>query len=134
MSFFSDAELRCKHCGLLKLHRGFRDALESLREEFRRPMVLTSACRCKAHNASVGGHIRSLHVGDFPYHADKGQQGCLAVDVATQGGAVATQDGAYRGQLFSLAWESGWSIGWGKGFLHLDRRDWIGLPQTSFDY
>ena len=127
MSYFKDEELCCKHCGLLKLHRGLRDALEALREEFRRPMVLTSACRCKAHNEAVGGHSRSLHVGDFPHHADKGQQGCLAVDVSTP-------DGAYRGQLFSLAWESGWSIGWGKGFLHLDRRDWIGLPQTSFDY
>ena len=130
MSYFKDDELRCRcPCRLLKLHRGFRDALEALREEFKRPMALTSACRCKAHNEAVGGHSRSLHVGDFPHHADKGQQGCLAVDVSTP-------DGAYRGQLFSLAWKHGFSIGWNakKNFLHIDRRVDIGLPQTSFDY
>jgi hypothetical protein len=127
MSFFSDAELRCSHCGLLKLHRGFRASLEALRADFKRPMVLTSACRCKAHNEAVGGHAKSLHVGDVEQHP--GQQGCLAVDVATP-------DGAYRGQLFRIAWERGFSIGWNakKRFLHLDRRVDIGLLQTSFEY
>jgi hypothetical protein len=125
--FFSDAELRCKHCGQLKLHRGFRDALEALRREFGRPMTLTSASRCKAHNEAVGGHPKSLHIGDVPQHP--GQTGSLAVDVATP-------DGAYRGQLFQVAWKHGFSVGWNakKGFIHLDRRDLVGLPQTSFDY
>jgi len=127
MSYFQDAELQCRHCGMLKLHRGFRDALEALREVFRRPMTLTSACRCKAHNEAVGGHPKSLHVGDVEQHP--GQQGTLAVDVATP-------NGTYRGELFRLAWERGWSIGWNakKNFLHLDRRVDVGLPQTSFDY
>lgn len=124
---FTDAELRCKCCGLLKYHPGFLNELQALRTAFGEGMKLTSACRCEKHNKEVGGHPHSLHVGDKPYHA--GQQGALAVDVATP-------DGAYRGRLFALAWKRGWSIGWNakKGFLHLDRRDYIGLPQNSFDY
>lgn len=122
---FSDAELQCRHCGLLKLHRGFRDALEALRGAFKRPMVLSSACRCKAHNEAVGGHAKSLHIGDEPQHS--GQQGCLAVDVVTP-------DGIYRGQLFSLAWQRGWSIGVAKTFLHIDRRTDLGLLQTTYLY
>lgn len=127
MSHFTDAELRCWHCGMLKLHRGFREALEALRDALKRPMLITSACRCKAHNDAVGGHPKSLHIGDVPQHP--GQTGCLAVDVATP-------TGAFRGDLFRLAWERGWSIGWNakRGFLHLDRRVDVGLPQSSFDY
>ena len=92
-----------------------------------RPMNVTSGARCKAHNGTVGGHPKSLHIFDDPQHP--GQDGALALDVATV-------DGAYRGALFALAWQHGWSIG-GNGprkFLHLDRRDLVGLARTSFDY
>ena len=128
LEFFPDDELVCKcGCGLLRLHPGFGEELVQLRQVFDRAMVLTSACRCSAHNAAIPGHSRSLHVADAPMHP--GQQGALAVDVATP-------DGDYRGDLFALAWAMGWSIGWNarKGFLHLDRRDFIGLPQNTFDY
>lgn len=125
---FTEAEMRCKcGCGLLRFHPGYMDELVRLRKALGLAMTVTSACRCKAHNKAVGGHPSSLHVGDFPNHP--GQQGTLATDIAAP-------DGAYRGRLFSLAWSLGWSIGWNakKGFLHLDRRDFVGLPQTSFDY
>jgi hypothetical protein len=125
---FTDTELACRcGCGLKNFHPGFLEELETLREVFGKPMNLNSACRCTSHNTAVGGHARSLHVGDAAMHA--GQQGTLAVDV------VAT-DGEYRGQLFAVAWDLGWSIGWNakKGFLHLDKRVLIGLPHTTFDY
>lgn len=125
--FFKDAELACTHCGMLKLHRGFRDELEGLRREFGLPMTITGPGRCKAHNTAIKGHAKSLHIMDEPQHP--GQQGALGVDVATP-------EGAYRGKLFAIAWKRGFSIGWNgdKKFLHLDRRDFVGLPQTSFDY
>jgi len=126
-NFFPDSELRCKCCGLLRLHPGFMDKLNGLREEFGRPMTPNSCCRCKKHNASIPGHPNSLHVADFPAHAKA--EGALAIDIHTP-------DGEYRGALFALAWKRGWSIGWNakKNFLHLDRRIDIGMPQTSFDY
>lgn len=124
---FSEAELACKHCGKVKLHPGFAEELKGLRVELNEAMSLTSACRCKIHNANVGGHPNSLHVLDEAQHP--GQDGTLAVDVAAA-------DGAYRGRLFALAWKRGWSIGWNakQKFLHLDKRVMIGLQQTTFDY
>lgn len=136
MRYFSAYELQCKcGCGLFRLHPSFDIELDILREQFGRPLVIRSACRCKKHNdtpaadGGAGGHVRSLHVADLSAHADKGQAGCLAVDVSTP-------DGTQRGYLFSVAWKLGWSIGWNSDheFLHLDRRVMIGMPQTTFDY
>lgn len=125
---FSPDEMRCKGSGMLIVSDQFMDSLQTLREEFSRPMFLTSACRSAAHNNSVGGHPRSLHICDEPSHRSK-DGGCLAVDVAIV-------DGGYRGYLVSTAWRLGWSVGWNKRFVHLDRRDFLLDPkkQTTFDY
>jgi hypothetical protein len=112
-------------CGLYQFHPGFLDQLEKLRVAFNEPMNVNSACRCAKHNRAVGGTEKSLHIGDAFQHPD--QKGAMAVDIRSL-------NGAYRGRLFSLAWDFGWAVGWGKGFLHLDRRADIGLPQTTFDY
>lgn len=125
---FAVSELQCRcGCGLANFHPGFLYDLQALRDALGRPMILTSAARCARHNVSIGGHPRSLHICDIPQHT--GQEGALAVDVQTP-------DAVYRGDLFALAWEYGWSIGWNarRGFLHLDRRSMVGLPRTSFDY
>ena len=122
---FSPDELRCKGTAMLIVSDQFMDALQTLREEFSRPMLLTSACRSADHNRKIGGHPRSLHVCDEPARPE--QQGCLAVDVAVV-------DGAYRGHLVSTAWRLGWSVGWNKTFVHLDRRDRVDLKQSTFDY
>ena len=125
---FTLAELRCKcGCGQATFHPGFLASLQALRDELGRPMTPTSGARCLKHNKAVGGHPKSLHICDSPQR--QGQAGALAVDVAAT-------DGAYRGQLFALAWKHGFSIGWNakRGFLHFDRRDLVGLPQSTFDY
>ena len=131
MIYFTEQELACKHCGLFKLHPGFDDALDNLRAAFGGPLIVRSCCRCKVHNDSevVKGHPKSLHIGDLPAHAALGQQGTLGIDFETP-------DGAFRGRLFSLMWGRSWSIGWNARlkFLHGDRRDWLGMPQTTFDY
>jgi len=121
---FTEDEMRCKGTGLLIVSAPFMDALQRLREQLSRPMRLTSACRSAEHNQKVGGHPRSLHVCDEPARSE--QQGCLAVDVAIV-------DGAYRGHLVATAWQLGWSVGWNKTFVHLDRRDYVGLKQSTFD-
>lgn len=125
---FTDIELRCRcGCGLFRLHPGFRAELQRLRDRLDEPMLVTSCCRCRRHNAEVGGHPRSMHVGDFPAQARL--LGTAAIDIAAR-------DGALRGRLFAAAWNLGWSLGWNAkaGFLHLDRRDFAGLSQTTFDY
>ena len=124
---FGLRELASPDTGEARFRLDFLVALQSLRVAFGAPMVLTSAARTRAHNTAIGGHPRSLHVCDWDWYP--GQGGALAVDVA----AV---DPAYRGRLFSLAWGVGWSVGWGgrRGFLHLDKRAFVGLPQSTFDY
>lgn len=128
---FYEHEFACKHCGMTRFHPGFVEELQALRDEVHkatgRGMTVNSGCRCTVHNRNVGGASKSLHICDEPQHP--GQLGTLGVDIATP-------DGIYRGHLFAIAWRHGWSVGWNKPsqFLHLDRRDWVGLPQRSFDY
>ena len=124
---FTEEELACRHCGRFQFHPGFLEDLQALRRDFAREMKVLSGARCAVHNAAVGGHPKSLHVLDVEQHP--GMRGALAVDIWTP-------DGKYRGDLFATAWTYGWSVGWNakKGFLHLDRRVALGLPQTSFDY
>lgn len=125
--YFSERELRCKGSGVIKLAPGFADTLLDLRWYFNHPMLLTSACRSKEHNAKVGGHPRSLHVYDFPA---RNTGGCCAVDVSTHG---MTKE--RRERLIQLARAKGWSIGFANTFLHLDRRtDYTNLPRAEFNY
>jgi len=124
---FSKAELQCKcGCGLAQFHPGFLGHLETLRRAYGRPMKLSSACRCAAHNAKASPQapIRSLHIGDR--ETRPGHRGTLAVDVAVTGEG--------KGDLFALAWRHGWSVGWNRAFLHIDRRSDIGMPQITFEY
>jgi len=125
--YFSKAELQCKcGCGLAQFQFGFLEHLSALRRAYGRPMRVTSACRCAAHNARVSplAPLRSLHIGDR--ETRPGHSGALAIDISASG--------IDKGDLFAAAWRGGWSVGWNKGFLHLDRRVDIALPQTTFEY
>ncbi|MBF0182499.1 MAG: DUF882 domain-containing protein [Magnetococcales bacterium] len=71
---FTDAELRCRHCGKMSMNESFLRKLESLRVAFGKPMKINSAYRCPAHNAAVGeGKLVGAHT-----------MGC-AIDVAVSG-------------------------------------------------
>jgi hypothetical protein len=123
---FSREELACRcGCGLVRFHPGALEMLQIVRDDFGEGMIVRSACRCRQHNVAVGGHPRSLHVGDFPHHPTLG---CLAFDIEA--------DAAYRGRLFTIMWRRGFSIGWNDllKFLHGDLRTMIGMPQTTFAY
>ena len=59
---FQDPELVCPcSCGLLPTE-DFQLWLEELRVRYGKPMVLSSAARCVAHNMAVGGGKLSAHV------------------------------------------------------------------------
>jgi hypothetical protein len=122
---FTHAELACKQTGKIVLAAGFAEKLVELRTLFAQSMPVVSSCRSREYNTKIGGAKNSFHIYDFPHHSGKG---CCAVDIKTS-------DSTYRGELITLAWNLGWSIGIHKNFLHLDRRiDYTNSKQIVFLY
>ena len=102
---FSEAEFKCKHCGKVDMSADFMFRLQRLRNEYGKPMVVSSGYRCPQH----------------PNEAKKAQPGVHAKGVAADI-AIHGQD-AYR--LLKLAFAHGFTgIGVnqkGNGrFVHLD--------------
>ncbi|PCJ23198.1 MAG: hypothetical protein COA94_08490 [Rickettsiales bacterium] len=123
--YFKHKELACPQTNQLILADGFAAKLLQLRIAFNQSMIITSCCRSKAYNREVGGHPRSLHVYDKPYH---NTDGTCAIDIAVTNTTT-------KAQLMQLAWNLGWSIGINEKFLHLDRRtDHTNLKQMVFRY
>jgi hypothetical protein len=125
MPYFTREELACRSTGGLVLAEGFAEKLLTLRTKFGQPMPVTSCCRSSEYNRKIGGALDSFHIYDHPRH---GFIGTCAIDIAIK-------DPTDKGDLMSLAWQLGWSIGFNKNFLHLDRRsDYTELRQTVFGY
>lgn len=60
---FQRAEFACKcGCGFDTIDFGVVAACDAIREHFKRPCVITSGCRCKAHNKAEGGSTGSQHL------------------------------------------------------------------------
>ena len=59
---FTPAEVACNHCGEFYHDAEALDTLQFLREGWGRPITVTSAHRCAAHNAAVGGTPNSQHL------------------------------------------------------------------------
>ncbi|MDO9509487.1 MAG: D-Ala-D-Ala carboxypeptidase family metallohydrolase [Thermovirgaceae bacterium] len=55
-------EFQCRCCGCVKLHPELLVKLESLRESWGSPLLLTSGFRCSQHNRKVDGAEASLHL------------------------------------------------------------------------
>lgn len=61
-NFFAD-EFECKcGCGLNNIHPEIVRLLQVIRDEIKRPLVITSGSRCIVHNAKVGGTSTSDHL------------------------------------------------------------------------
>ena len=112
------------------LQGGFLNWLCFLRMATGKPFIINSACRSLEHNKAVGGHPRSLHLMDNPVHPTNGT---MAVDISVAGWS----NGEIK-KLLDTAMSPllGFSVGRGekKGFIHVDMRTWIGLPQHEFYY
>lgn len=126
MEFFSENELKCKGTGVIKLDPLFESELPELRRDWGRPLYPTSICRSPEHNKSVGGHPYSLHLTENPKHKTGGT---AAADLYWGNWSLDDQL-----EFAKLAWSRGWSVGLHNTFIHVDRRDTAGLPQTSFIY
>ncbi len=132
-ALFSEAEIRSKGNGHIRLASGFGNSLILLRITFDRSMVPTSFCRDPEHNAREGGHPSSAHLTRNPkWEDDAGEP------LGTFGLDVWTPDSSYRAALAATAYELGWSVGvnFAKNFLHLDKRgDYILRPaRVLFGY
>ena len=124
-TYFSDSELASKDTGTYILADGFGKRLDELREAIGRPLYLNSAARSKSHNKTVGGHAKSLHVYDDPYHPTGG---CCAVDIRCL-------DAEFRADIVHAALSYGFSCGIAKTFVHVDDRTRIlGFPQVVYTY
>jgi uncharacterized protein YcbK (DUF882 family) len=59
---FRPRELACKGTGKLLIQRRALDALQALRRDVGKPLVISSAYRSPEHNAKVGGAKDSRHM------------------------------------------------------------------------
>lgn len=102
---FSEKEMQCPCCKQQEMRTNFMEALQKLREEYGRPMIVTSGYRCKKHNEKVGGAKTSQHL--------RGN----AVDIKC------ARHERYR--LIQLALRHGFTgIEFSSKHVHLDRRAW----------
>lgn len=60
---FDRSEFACKcGCGFDTVDTELLELLETVRQHFLRPVVVTSGCRCALHNAREGGSKNSQHL------------------------------------------------------------------------
>lgn len=60
---FDQEEFACKcGCGFNEIALHFVQKLQIIRGELKKPMKITSGCRCPEHNASEGGKDYSAHM------------------------------------------------------------------------
>lgn len=124
MKHFTHKELASKDNNVVELHPVFELELERLRDAWGKPMKVNSCCRSVEHNKAVGGHKNSLHL----YEGRPGEEGTAAIDIAFN-------NSPEKMELAVMAWDMGWSIGFARTFLHLDRRTEVrGLDKTIFTY
>ena len=101
--YFKRAEFACQcGCGFDSIDMQTLEILENIREHFESPVLISSACRCQAHNAEVGGAEKSQHVR------------ARAADIVVQG--------VFPSDVASYAEDLGVSVGRYKTFTHIDTR------------
>lgn len=60
---FNQSEFECScGCGFNEVSSTLVDVLQEIRDTLEEPITINSACRCKEHNADVGGARRSQHL------------------------------------------------------------------------
>jgi len=101
---------KCRHYQPEIIDLSFVETLQKIRDELG-PMIITSGYRCREHNEIVGGSENSYHLRGW------------AVDVIAG-------DWPRRIKIIKLGLEHGLTVGLGRGFIHLDRRD----NQIMFHY
>jgi hypothetical protein len=99
---FTPDEFACPCCGKIVINRNFLSILDRTREEYKRPITITSGYRCPSHNKNVGGKDTSSHI--------KGN----AVDISC------TTDSDRFKLITTLLKKGVFRIGIDKNFVHAD--------------
>ena len=123
---FTRRELACPKTGIILLDMNFAVAYPYLRHQWGDALYPNSVCRSPEHNEAIDGHPRSLHLIDNPVHPT---DGAMAADNQWR-----NWRSARKLRFAQLAWRLGWSLGLHDGFIHIDRRVDVGLPQKVFTY
>ena len=99
---FTSEEFACPDCGESKMNQMFIERLQGCREVAGIPFKITSGYRCEAHNAKVGGVLKSAHTRG------------LAADIAAISSAT-------RFKILKASILAGFvRIGIAESFIHLD--------------
>lgn len=113
MSYFTDDEFRCSCCGRSEMNSNFIGLLNQIREDFGRPMVISSGYRCENHPAE-----RNKANGPGSHNTG------WAADVAVQGAdAQRLIECALRNGITGLGVNQKGSVG---RFIHLDQVPAVG--------
>lgn len=75
MNYFPTKELRCKcPCHIHNVGEDLVRKANFVREDYGKPLIITSGCRCPSHNKRVGGSKTSSH-------RTKVKKKCTALDI-----------------------------------------------------
>ena len=104
--YFSYDEIKCRckrpECDAVDVSPGLLDIMDEIREEWGKPITVTSGSRCDFHNEKVGGVKKSRHLEGKALDVAVEPQDMLAF-------AALCQDKGITG------------IGLAKGWMHLER-------------
>lgn len=104
-NFDIDTELRCRCCGMYNYSDEFLVKLQAFRYGYGKPLTVTCGCRCKKHNAEVGGEPTSCHICE-------GKQSS-AIDVTNNDLRRVYNKAVYSGLFNEVIWYTA------KNFIHL---------------
>jgi uncharacterized protein YcbK (DUF882 family) len=60
--YFKLDEFKCKCCGKAPMDEKLLENLDKVREEFGKPITVTSGYRCEKRNKEIGGALKSQHI------------------------------------------------------------------------
>ena len=99
---FSPDEVKCSHCGELKIHEDIMDLLQEARGGLG-PLTITSGYRCSTHNAAVSKKTGA----NGPHTTGK------ALDIAVK-------NSQHRKELITYFAPKVQGLGIAKSFIHID--------------
>lgn len=106
---FSSDEFACKCCGRQNINENLVFQLQKIRGIVKKPIIITSGCRCPAHNKKIGGSPKSQHLLG------------KAADIVIKGLSVKQM---YQVLVpFHKKYFAGLGIYPEQGFIHIDTRD-----------